>query len=92
MRVLLSIDNTTSSQKMSFDNIFRVDNISRMPPDFVSVSQAAEMLGVSRQRVLAIIASGLLPAQRLGHAWMIKRRDVAKMPRRNRGRPKGKTK
>jgi len=45
--------------------------------DVVSVTEAAEMLGVSRQAVLQRIESGSLPAERKGRQWMIPRTAVA---------------
>lgn len=40
-------------------------------PDLLSVSEAAQRLGVSRQAVLQRIDSGSLPAHRIGSAWAI---------------------
>lgn len=40
-------------------------------PDLLSVSEAADRLGVSRQAVLQRIESGSLPATRIGSAWAI---------------------
>ena len=44
----------------------------------VGVSEAAERLGVSRQRVLQMIADQLLPAQRVGQFWSINEVDIAR--------------
>ena len=45
-------------------------------PDLVSVSEAAELLGVSRQRVLQRIEAKTLPATRVGRDWVITRSAV----------------
>ncbi|NRQ49516.1 excisionase family DNA-binding protein [Aeromicrobium stalagmiti] len=42
----------------------------------MSVPEAANHLGVSRQRVLQMIADGVLPAQRIGRSWAIADVDV----------------
>lgn len=44
--------------------------------DLMSVSEAAELLGVSRQAVLGRIASGTLAATKVGREWAISRRDL----------------
>jgi excisionase family DNA binding protein len=45
-------------------------------PDLVSVSQAAELLGVTRQRVLQRIQERTLPATQVGSGWVIPRAAV----------------
>lgn len=45
---------------------------------FVGVSEAAERLGISRQRVLQMIADQRLPAQRIGQSWSIDAADLAR--------------
>jgi excisionase family DNA binding protein len=44
--------------------------------DLVSVPEAAELLGVSRQAVGQRIRSGSLPGQRRGRDWMLPRKAV----------------
>ncbi len=44
----------------------------------VGVAEAAQRLGVSRQRVLQMISDGLLPAERIGRAWSIQESDIAR--------------
>lgn len=44
----------------------------------IGVSEAAERLGVSRQRVLQMIADQRLPAQRVGQSWSINEVDIAR--------------
>lgn len=47
----------------------------------VSVGQAADALGVSRRRVVAMIAAGRVRARRIGHEWLV---DGASLPARSR--------
>ena len=49
----------------------------------VSVSDAAERLGLTRRRVLMLIADGKLDAQRIGNSWVV---DVASLGDRARRR------
>lgn len=42
----------------------------------LSVSESAAILGVSEQRVRAMIASGVLPAEKIGKAWALRKEDV----------------
>lgn len=44
----------------------------------IGVAEAAQRLGVSRQRVLQMIVDERLPAQRIGRAWSIKESDIAR--------------
>jgi excisionase family DNA binding protein len=55
--------------------------------DYISTTQAAEKLKVSRRRVLALIAEGRLPAERLGREYLIRPKDLAKVKDRKPGRP-----
>lgn len=50
----------------------------------IGVRQAAERLGVSRQRVLAMIKSGSLRAVREGRDWRIDPADLPKQPNQSR--------
>ena len=43
---------------------------------YLSVTQAAAALGLSRQRVLVLVAEGRLPATRIGSYWMIEQVDL----------------
>ena len=56
----------------------------------LTTSEAAELLGVSTRRVIALIESGDLSAQRLGRQWMVDERSVEDRLRAPRltGRPK----
>ena len=53
---------------------------------FVSVTQAARMMGISRQRVSFLISQGRIPAQRLDGSvvWMIDSRDLFRFIRKRR--------
>ncbi len=46
----------------------------------ISTSEAAALLGISRQAVLKRIESGVLPATRSGRNYRIARRDLASAP------------
>jgi excisionase family DNA binding protein len=50
--------------------------------EMLPVSDAADVLGVNRSRVRALIASGTLDAEKVGGVWLVDRTSVA---RRNRG-------
>lgn len=56
----------------------------------MTVTEAAEKLGVSPQRVRAMIASGLLAAKKNGRDWVITAQALAKVQRMDRkpGRPR----
>lgn len=45
-------------------------------PDLVSVTQAAQTLGVSRQAILQRIETGSLAARRLGNSWALARQNL----------------
>jgi len=42
----------------------------------INTTQAAAALGITPRRVLALIQSGRLPAQKVGRAWIIKKSDL----------------
>jgi excisionase family DNA binding protein len=48
----------------------------RKIPELMSMVEAAEALGVSKQRVHAMIHAGQLPAARVGTSWAIRRAVV----------------
>ena len=57
----------------------------------ITTATAARLLGLSRQSVLAFIASGKLPAQKHGRDWMIEYADLELVKVRPPvGYPKGK--
>jgi excisionase family DNA binding protein len=55
----------------------------------ITASEAAEQLGVTRRRVIALIHAGKLPADRLGNNYAIRKADLAKVKDRPPGRPPG---
>jgi len=55
---------------------------------FITVEQAAERLSLSRRRVVALIQSGRLPAERFANAYAIKESDLELVAERPRGRPR----
>ena len=54
----------------------------------MTTDEAADYLGVSVRRVRAMIGSGMLPAEREGRGYKIRRTDLRRMPRRPVGRPR----
>jgi excisionase family DNA binding protein len=55
--------------------------------DYLTVQQAADLLGVTPRRVQAMVAAGRLPAVRFGRAFAIRRADLALVVERRPGRP-----
>jgi excisionase family DNA binding protein len=54
----------------------------------LAVSEVAQLLGVSRQRVLTLIAQGEVPARRVGGRWVLESADIEARGRdRADGRP-----
>jgi excisionase family DNA binding protein len=52
--------------------------------EIVNTAQAAQVLGITRRRVNALIKEGRLPATKLGRDWAIGQDDLeafAKLPR-----------
>lgn len=56
--------------------------------DPITTAEAAALLGVTPNRVKQYIEDGRLPAKKFARAWMIERRDVAKVGERKAGRPR----
>ena len=54
----------------------------------LTVTDAAAALGVGRSRVLQLIRSGRLPAEKIGMQFLIQRKDLAAVRVRKVGRPK----
>lgn len=54
---------------------------------YISTSDAAERLGVSRQRVLQLIEGGRLPATMFANVYMIREADLTLVKDRPAGRP-----
>jgi excisionase family DNA binding protein len=61
-----------------------------MPMKLLTVAEAKIKLGISHSRVLALIAAGRLPAEKLGMQYVIKPADLAAVRVRKPGRPKKK--
>src|SRR5215472_18685701 len=60
-------------------------------PEYVSIKDAARMLGVSDKRVYAYIEEGRLPAMRAAHVIMIPIEGVKKFQPKISGRPRKNT-
>lgn len=54
---------------------------------YISTSDAAERLGITRQRVLQLIERGRLPASRFANVYMIRVDDLKLVEDRQPGRP-----
>jgi excisionase family DNA binding protein len=61
-----------------------------MPPEYLTVAQVADRLGISTQRVHQLIADGRLPSTRFGRAHQIRTADLDRpeVQERVRGRPR----
>jgi excisionase family DNA binding protein len=59
-----------------------------MNSDYVSVNEAAEIKGVTRQRILQYINDGRLPAQKFADVYMIRRQDLNAVELKPPGRPR----
>ncbi len=55
--------------------------------NLLSVKQAAEILGVNRQRVQQLIEAERLPAEKVGTYYVIKEIDLELVRERKNGRP-----
>lgn len=56
--------------------------------DLIDTTEAGKVLGIKRRQVLNLIASGTLPAQRIGNGHVIRRSDLAKVPKDRKPGPK----
>lgn len=54
---------------------------------YISTNEAAGVLGITRQRVLQLIASGRLPAEKFANVYRIRRSDLRQVAERTPGRP-----
>ncbi len=50
--------------------------------------EAGRKLGITYQRVIALIKAGRLPAKKMGRDWIIKEKDLKLVADRKPGRPK----
>jgi len=53
--------------------------------EFLTTQQAGEILGVTSQRILALIREGRLPAAKVGRDWLIAMRDLDRFEKRPQG-------
>jgi excisionase family DNA binding protein len=53
--------------------------------DHLTTQQAGELLGVTAQRVVALIRDGRLPATKFGRDWLIARQALEKFEKRPQG-------
>jgi len=53
----------------------------------LSTKEAAEELSLSQNRVIALIAAGRLPAQKIGRDYVIQEKDLKLVSERKPGRP-----
>ena len=58
--------------------------------ELITTAQAAERLGISPQRVFQLIQDGRLPAQKVGHSYVIDAVVLKSVRRKNPGRPRSK--
>lgn len=58
-----------------------------MSEGYISTSDAAERLGITRQRVLQLIERGQLPASKFANVYMIRVADLELVKDRQPGRP-----
>ena len=56
--------------------------------DFLTTKVAAEKLGITPRRVVALVTAGKLPASKFGRDYMIKEADLKLVEDRKVGRPK----
>lgn len=55
--------------------------------DYISTTEAGEILGISRQRVLKLVQQGRLKSIKVANVYLIKKSDLADVKDRKPGRP-----
>jgi len=55
---------------------------------YITTTQAAALLGLTRMRIQVLIKSGRLPAEKIGKIWLIKESDLELIRVRKPGRPR----
>ena len=60
----------------------------RLQMNLIGTAEAAERLGVSQDRIRALIKAERLPAQKLGRDYVIDLKDLALVTNRKPGRPR----
>jgi excisionase family DNA binding protein len=58
--------------------------------ELLTTKQAAQKLGITPRRVVALVTAGKLPASKFGRDYMIKEADLKLVQDRKVGRPKKK--
>lgn len=56
--------------------------------DYISLSQAAEIIGCTKRNAQNYVEAGQLPAIDVDGYWIVLRRDAKKFQRPKKGRPK----
>jgi excisionase family DNA binding protein len=56
----------------------------------LTTRQAANELGVTPARIIALITAGRLKAEKIGMQWLVQRADLAAVRHRKPGRPRKK--
>lgn len=56
--------------------------------DYISTTEAGEILGISRQRVLKLVQQGRLKSIKVANVYLIKKSDLAEVKDRKPGRPR----
>lgn len=59
-----------------------------MEHEWLTVAQAAKLLGLSERQVRTHARAGRLPGQLVGRVWIFRREDVQRFKPRPRGRPR----
>lgn len=57
------------------------------PENYITTNEAADVLGVTRQRVLQLIQDGRLKAEKFANVYMIRRGDLDRIEEKPMGRP-----
>ena len=61
------------------------------PDDYITTNEAADALGVTRQRVLQLIQDGRLKAEKFANVYMIQRANLSNIEEKPMGRPPSKS-
>jgi excisionase family DNA binding protein len=67
-------------------------SMSKRPNDLIGTTEAAAELKLTSRQVLNLITDGILPAQRIGRDFLIRRADLGKVPKGRKPGPKPKKK
>src|SRR5258708_18132586 len=86
-------NNSSFSNNSTFYYTYRMNENVNFPqiPGYVSVKEAAEMLGLSPRTVYDYIEEGRLPSARLADVIAISREEIRKFKREPSGRPRKNT-